>query len=116
MTELEKIEYAKSFIDKLANGINPLDDTIMSLNNNNIVTLIQSNITLFEKFDKVYLFGSVVDDNKFPNDVDILLIYGILGDRNEKQHHKGYGEVAKRRRSSQLHIRDYCKPCYRRFS
>ncbi|MBQ8496921.1 MAG: hypothetical protein IJ489_05630 [Clostridia bacterium] len=27
MTELEKIEYAKMFIDKLANGINPLDDT-----------------------------------------------------------------------------------------
>lgn len=27
MTELEKIEYAKSFIDKLAQGINPLDDS-----------------------------------------------------------------------------------------
>ena len=27
MTEFEKIAYAKSFIDKLANGINPLDDT-----------------------------------------------------------------------------------------
>jgi len=27
MTELEKIAYAKSYIDKLANGINPLDDT-----------------------------------------------------------------------------------------
>lgn len=27
MTEIEKIEYAKNFIDKLANGINPLDDT-----------------------------------------------------------------------------------------
>lgn len=27
MTEIEKIKYAKSFIDKLANGINPLDDT-----------------------------------------------------------------------------------------
>ena len=26
MTELEKIAYAKSFIDKLADGINPLDD------------------------------------------------------------------------------------------
>ena len=26
MTELEKIEYAKSFIDKLANGINPIDN------------------------------------------------------------------------------------------
>lgn len=29
MTELEKIEYAKSFIDKLANGINPIDDTVI---------------------------------------------------------------------------------------
>lgn len=27
MTELEKIEYAKSFLDKLANGINPIDNT-----------------------------------------------------------------------------------------
>lgn len=30
MTELEKIAYAKSFIDKLARGINPLDDTAIS--------------------------------------------------------------------------------------
>lgn len=29
MTEIEKIEYAKAFIDKLANGISPLDDTII---------------------------------------------------------------------------------------
>ena len=27
MTEYEKIAYAKSFIDKFANGVNPLDDT-----------------------------------------------------------------------------------------
>lgn len=27
MTEIEKIEYAKSFIDKMAKGINPLDDS-----------------------------------------------------------------------------------------
>ncbi len=27
MTELEKLAYTKEFIDKLANGINPLDDT-----------------------------------------------------------------------------------------
>lgn len=32
MTELEKIEYAKSFIDRLANGINPLDDSPISDN------------------------------------------------------------------------------------
>lgn len=29
MTELEKIAYAKSFIDKLANGVNPIDDTVI---------------------------------------------------------------------------------------
>ena len=29
MTELEKIEYAKSFIDKLANGVNPIDDSLI---------------------------------------------------------------------------------------
>ena len=29
MTEVEKIAYAKMFIDKLANGINPLDDTLI---------------------------------------------------------------------------------------
>ena len=29
MTELEKIEYAKSFIDKLANGVNPLDNSVI---------------------------------------------------------------------------------------
>ena len=28
MTELEKIERAKMYMDKLANGINPIDDTI----------------------------------------------------------------------------------------
>ena len=27
MTEQEKILYAKSFIDKMANGVNPLDNT-----------------------------------------------------------------------------------------
>ena len=29
MTEIEKIAYAKSFIDKLANGINPIDDSLI---------------------------------------------------------------------------------------
>ena len=38
MTELEKIAYAKSFIDKLAQGINPIDDTTIPENDivNNI--------------------------------------------------------------------------------
>ena len=29
MTEVEKIEYAKMFLDKLANGINPIDGSII---------------------------------------------------------------------------------------
>ena len=29
MTELEKIAYAKSFIDKLANGINPINEEVV---------------------------------------------------------------------------------------
>lgn len=47
----------------------------MDLKNNHIVELIQNNIALFEPFDKVYLFGSVLNDHKVPNDVDVLLIY-----------------------------------------
>ncbi|MBQ8504436.1 MAG: hypothetical protein IJ491_09220 [Clostridia bacterium] len=39
MTELEKIAYAKSFIDKLANGISPLDDT--SIKEDDIVNNIR---------------------------------------------------------------------------
>ncbi len=40
MTELEKVEYTKSFIDKLVNGINPLDGTPISDNdivNNKVI-------------------------------------------------------------------------------
>lgn len=32
MTELEKIAYAKSFMDKLANGINPIDNSVIPEN------------------------------------------------------------------------------------
>lgn len=39
MTELEKIEYAKSFIDKLANGINPIDNC--PVNENDIVNNVR---------------------------------------------------------------------------
>lgn len=47
----------------------------MDLNNHDIVELLKKNITLFEQFDEVYLFGSVLDGHNEPNDVDLLLIY-----------------------------------------
>lgn len=40
-----------------------------------IKSLIKQHITLFDSFDNVYLFGSILDINKIPNDIDILLIY-----------------------------------------
>lgn len=39
MTELEKNEYTKSLIDKLANGINPLND--MPIPENDIVNNVR---------------------------------------------------------------------------
>ena len=54
--------------------------TLMDLDNNDIVTLICDNIALFDLFDAVYLFGSVLDGTQNPNDVDVLLIYSAYSD------------------------------------
>ena len=54
--------------------------TLMGLKNSNIVALIREKIALFDKFDAVYLFGSVLDENKFSNDVDMLIIYASYSD------------------------------------
>ena len=62
MTELEKIAYAKSFIDKLANGINPLDDTPVS--ENDIVNNVRISRCLFyisEILDRVIENNGVVN-------------------------------------------------------
>ena len=40
-----------------------------------IINIIFQNIYLFDSFDNVYLFGSVLNKCENPNDVDILLIY-----------------------------------------
>ena len=45
MTDIEKVAYAKSFIDKLANGINPLNDTAVS--NDDIVNNVRISRCLF---------------------------------------------------------------------
>ncbi len=54
--------------------------TLIGLSKSNIVALLLENITLFEKFEKVYFFGSVLDENKVPNDIDLLLIYTSYSD------------------------------------
>ena len=54
--------------------------TLMGLDNNDIITLIRDNIALFDLFDAVYLFGTVLDGTQVPNDVDVLLIYSAYSD------------------------------------
>ena len=51
-------------------------DTLMELNiRDNICESIRKHIELFDLFENVYLFGSILDITKFPNDIDLLLIY-----------------------------------------
>ena len=48
----------------------------MSLNiSNNISEFIKQHITLFDFFDNVYLFGSILNERVYANDIDLLLIY-----------------------------------------
>ncbi len=50
----------------------------MLLNISNIVKRIIENIELFDEFDKVYLFGSILETDKQSNDIDILLLYSVF--------------------------------------
>ena len=62
--------------------------TSMNLNvSDNIFYLINQHIELFNSFDNIYLFGSVLNIEKPPNDIDLLLIYSeysniIINDLN----------------------------------
>ena len=67
MTELEKIAYAKSFIDKLANGINPLDDT--PIPDDDIANNVRLSRCFFYVSDilrQVYENGGVIKPKRTP--------------------------------------------------
>ena len=54
---------------------------------NSISHLINQHIKLFNSFNNIYLFGSILNIEKAPNDIDILLIYSeysniIINDLN----------------------------------
>ncbi|MEG2656904.1 MAG: nucleotidyltransferase domain-containing protein [Clostridium sp.] len=40
-----------------------------------IIQKILYHIDIFQSFENIYLFGSVLDEKKNPNDIDLLLIY-----------------------------------------
>ncbi|MBP2100653.1 nucleotidyltransferase family protein [Enterococcus rivorum] len=46
----------------------------------NVIRKIIYHKKLFDSFKNVYLFGSIVDEKKIPNDIDLLLIYEDFSD------------------------------------
>lgn len=40
-----------------------------------VIRKVISHIELFESFENLYLFGSILDEVRLPNDIDLLLIY-----------------------------------------
>lgn len=42
-----------------------------------VVDLIKQHVNLFYMFDKVYIFGSILEEEKYSNDIDILLLYSF---------------------------------------
>ena len=55
-------------------------DTLTNLDRD-IPKLVSEHIDLFDSFENVYLFGSILDDSKFSNDIDLLLIYSSYSNR-----------------------------------
>ena len=47
------------------------------------IQLIADSIKLFDGFDKVYVFGSILDTDRHSNDIDILLLYSVFSARIE---------------------------------
>lgn len=41
----------------------------------NVIRQILHHKELFDSFKNVYLFGSIIDEKRIPNDIDLLLIY-----------------------------------------
>lgn len=48
---------------------------------NEIIKKILKNIELFSSYDEIFIFGSILKNKKFPNDIDILLIYNYYSDK-----------------------------------
>ena len=52
-----------------------MNTSINSSTADNISRLVNRHIKLFSSFKNIFLFGSILNYGKTPNDVDILLIY-----------------------------------------
>lgn len=48
---------------------------LLEFNEEEIIKCFKSKMNLFEAFENVYLFGSVLNSQKISNDIDIILVY-----------------------------------------
>ncbi|MDR7247354.1 putative nucleotidyltransferase [Bacillus pumilus] len=57
-------------------------DILIALNKkDSVIQKIIYHIKLFESFENVYLFGSIINEKRIPNDIDLLLIYKDFSSR-----------------------------------
>ena len=77
MTELEKIAYARMYIDKLSKGINPLDDTFVP--DDDIVNNVRISRCLFYVSD---VLGQIISNEQ-------------MRQRRQKKHKKEYFDISK---------------------
>jgi uncharacterized protein len=57
-------------------------DTLIALNTkDSVIQKIIYHIELFESFENVYLFGSIINEKRTPNDIDLLIIYKDFSSR-----------------------------------
>lgn len=62
VTDLERIEYTKAFIDKLANGINPLDDTLIP--DNDLINNVRVSRCMFYVSDVLQHISDYLKNDK----------------------------------------------------
>ena len=94
MTELEKIAYAKSFIDKLANGINPLDN--MPIPEGNIANNVRLSRCFFYVSDilgQVYENGGI---GKVEKTIPFSITRGQLADFEVSPYSISGSEISKK--------------------
>jgi len=60
-----------------------------------IPELLRKNLSIFDSFDQVYLFGSSLDQHLIPNDIDILLVYTEYSHRIKESTSRIYEELGK---------------------
>lgn len=53
-------------------------NSLLQSKTNNVLEHLILNLSLFDRFDYVYLFGSILCVDVLPNDIDLLLVYSAF--------------------------------------